>query len=449
MSAVSLPMQASDVLSSMQRVPTPFDTGASHIAGASSGVFAAVAQEEEPTRDNPIQQRARAWARQRQQECSVLKQNGSVELEPVMRSQSGFPDVAGSSNCPHLHHTSSQPVHDLTPHPSPRDAQGLGRRQSEPLRSADDEWPVLGTPPICLGVHLPSTPPLHLPSPSPVNLSRMSSGQQLPGAQAAVGLGWAANLARGAEWMGEATGLRFLTRPFSRTVVGMAGGVGAAVRDQDPNVDTAAASSSNGQGSAVADTHPVERSASFSQLVSASAPSNGSMSYRERLLAGSTGQSTGRSNGQETEQSMVRVSPSMHPSQASQIGFPSQQELQVTQSTTAQLSSSPTDSTSPAAIADVPSSSSTAPAVSALSFRQGSQPVRIHSQRQAQSRTHAQTSAGPGPSADFAPGAVNIAPQSVPVLSEAQVNLQCAKPSSDSCQPLHQHSLICLCLTEH
>lgn len=431
------------------QIPTPFDTDnlGSQLA-ASSGVHDTGATEEESSHDNPIQRRAQAWARQRQQERSVLSQHDSAELQPVMRTQSGIPDVAGSSIRSQLQHNSSQHAHDRTPHQSPRGSQqtGFGRRQSEPPTSIEDEWPALGTPPVTL--HLPHTPPLHLPPPSPVHQSHRSPGQPLPGAQAALGFGWAANLARRAEWMGEATGLRFLTRPFTRTVVGMTGGN---VAEAGAATDSNTASSLQGtdgsaSGNGAAEMQSLERASSFSQPVSAFAPSNGSMSYRERLLAGASGQS----NGQPSVQGMVRVSPSKQPSQGSQIGFPSQQELQASQSASAQQSSSPSNAASAsAATAASPPSSTVPAAVSALSLRHSSQRSSLDAQGQRQAQfgnAGTQTPADRRFPADFAQSRGTHAPQAVPVLPQAaQVILKLQRQIQEPTCP-EGVAVICLCL---
>ena len=399
-------MQASSSTPTMQpSLSTPFDNPevGSHQSASSSGMPDAASTEPNSGRENPIQQRAQAWAQQRQQESSVLSQHDSSDLEPVIRTHSGLADMSGFSIRSQGLHTSSQPAHDWSPYQSPR---RLSRRQSEPPRSGEDEWPALGTPPVTL--HLPPlTSPRHLPSPSPGNSSGQPTGQQLPGSQAAVGFGWAANLARGAEWMGEATGLRFLTRPFSRTVAGMTGiSVTAAATDQTAaSSSDAAASSSDTQHSADDETQTLERAASLSQQVSASAPSNGSMSYRERLLAGSAASTNG--------QSMARVSPSQPPSEGSQIGFPTQQELQASQSTLARQSS-----TSAAAPAGPPSSSaSAAPAVSALTL--GPTSLDGQNRRQTQPSSGSTTPAGRRVSAALAQGSLSNAPQPIPVLTQA------------------------------
>ena len=407
-------MQASSSTPTMQQMSTPFDNPAvgSHPSASSSGMPDAASTEQDSGRENPIQQRAQAWAQQRQRESSVLSQHDSSELEPVIRTHSGLADMSAFSIRSQGLHTSSQPAHDWSPYQSPR---RLSRRQSEPPRSGEDEWPALGTPPVTL--HLPPlTSPGHLPPPSPGNPPGQPTGQQLSGSQAAVGFGWAANLARGAEWMGEATGLRFLTRPFSRTVAGMTGvSVTAAATDQTAaGSSDAAASSSDTQHSADDETQTLERAASLSQQVSASAPSNGSMSYRERLLAGSATSASGQTNGQ----SMARVSPSQPPSEGSQIGFPTQQELQALQSTLArQPSASAAASASSAPAASPSSSASAAPAVSALTL--GPTSLDGRSRRQLQPPSGITTPAGRRSSADLAQGSLGNPPQPIPVLTEA------------------------------
>ena len=418
-------LQVFNTPSSMQTMPTPFGTAHSQAASSSIGAMDATSAEAHHTRDNPIQQRARAWARQRQQEQSVLSQHDSTELQLATRTQSGVADAAGSS-VRSLQRFSS-PAQDMwlpqqslgggapLPHSS-----GFGRRQSEPSRSVDDEWPALGTPPVAL--HLPHTPLVHLPPPSPARPPQQTppqaAGTQTP---AAFGLQWAANLARGAEWMGEATGLRFLTRPFSRTVAGMTGTSAAAASDQGRAEEDLPSTSTGHRASLDVMAHSLHRS-SLDQQVSASAPSNGSMSYRERLLVGSTGQQS-NSNGQNNRQSMVRISPSKPPPHGSQIGFPSQQDLQAAHS-----ASQPSSSSGAAA---GPSSSSAGP-VSALSLRRESQASVSEGPQQVESIGEAQTPAGPQSSADFGPADNrHDAPHAVPVLSQAA-------PVSLCCSHLHR-----------
>ncbi len=411
-------MQASSSTPTMQQMPTPFDDPAvgSHPSASSSGMPDAVSTDPNSGRENPIQQRAQAWAQQRQRESSVLSQHDSSDLEPVMRTHSGLADMSGFSIRSQGLHTSSQPAHDWSPYQSPR---RLSRRQSEPPRRGEDEWPALGTPPVSVQFP-PLTSPGHLPPPSPGNPPGQPTGQQLPGSQAAAGFGWAANLARGAEWMGEATGLRFLTRPFSRTVAGMTGlSVTAAATDQTAaSSSDAAASSSDPQHSAGDEAQTLERAASLSQQVSVSAPSNGSMSYRERLLAGSAASISGQTNGQASGQCMARVSPSQPPSEGSQIGFPSQQELQASQSTLAHHSSASAAASASSAAAGSPSSSSSAaPAVSALTL--GPTSLDGQSRRQTQPPSGSTTPAGQRVSADLAQGSLSNAPQPIPVLTQA------------------------------
>ena len=401
----------------MQQMPTPFDDPdvGSH-PSASSGMPDAASTEQDSGRENPIQQRAQAWAQQRQRESSVLSQHDSSELEQVIRTHSGLADMSGFSIRSQGVHTSSQPAHDWSPYQSPR---RLSRRQSEPPRSGEDEWPALGSPPVTL--HLPPmTSPRHLPPPSPGNPPGQPTGQQLSGSQAAVGFGWAANLARGAEWMGEATGLRFLTRPFTRTVAGITGvSVTAAAIDQTAaGSSDAAASSSDTQHSADDETQTLERAASLSQQVCASAPSNGSMSYRERLLAGSAIKPSGQTTGQASGQSMARVSPSQPPSEGSQIGFPTQQELLAVQSTlTRQSTASATASAASAPAGSPSSSASAAPAVSALTL--GPMSLDGHSRRQTQAPSGSTSPPGRRSSADLAQGSLSNAPQPIPVLTQA------------------------------
>ena len=407
----------------MQPVALPFGTAHSEATGSLSSVMEAGSSTgHNHTRDNPIQQRARAWAQQRQQEQSVLSltQHDASESRLLLRSHSGVPDAPASRT----HQSSSQPGHDRwRPQQSPRGGAplphtlGLSRQQSEPSTSMDEEWPVLGTPPMAL--HLPhGVSPLHLPPPSPVSAPQQTPPAVGTSTPAAFGLQWAANLARGAEWMGEATGLRFLTRPFSRTVAGMTGtalvATGAPsppqVDPNDPSPSTGPRASLDGRASPVRHNRasPV-RSTSMEAHVSALAPSPGSMSYRERLLAGSNGQANGQANGQN----MVRISPSKAPPQGSQIGFPSQQELQATHGTSSQPSSSSYSA------AGGPSSSSV-PAVSALSLRHESPP---------EAAAEALTPAGQrsSSSAAFA-GSDNTAPHAVSVLPEAaQVLLCCTR----------------------
>ncbi|KAA6427427.1 MAG: Transducin family WD-40 repeat family isoform 3 [Trebouxia sp. A1-2] len=401
----------------MQQMSTPFDNPdvGSHPSASSSGMPDAASTEQDSGRENPIQQRAQAWAQQRQRESSVLSQHDSSELEPVTRTYSGLADMSGFSVRSQGLHTSSQPAHDWSPYQSPR---RLSRRQSEPSRSGEDEWPALGTPPVTL--HLPLTSPRRLPAPSPGNPPGQSTGQQLSGSQAAVGFGWAANLARGAEWMGEATGLRFLTRPFSRTVAGMTGVsvTAAAVEQTAASSSDAAASSSDAQRSPDDDMQTLERAASLSQQVSASAPSNGSMSYRERLLAGSATTTSWQTNGQASGRSMPRVSPSQPPSEGSQIGFPTQQELQALQSTLErQSSASAAASVSSAPAGSLLASASAAPAVSALTL--GPTSLDGQSRRQIQPPSGSTTPSGRRSSADLAQGSLSNAPQPIPVLTQA------------------------------
>ena len=408
-------LQVFNTPSSMQTMATPFGTAHSQAATSSHGALDAGSAEHHITRDNPIQQRARAWALQRQQEQSVLSQHDSSELQLAPRTQSSVADAAGSSI--RSLQRSSSPPHD-TWHPQQSSgggarlphSLGFGRRQSEPSRSMEDEWPVLGTPSVAL--HLPHTPPVHLPPPSPVQpphrTPQQAAGTQTP---AAFGLQWAANLARGAEWMGEATGLRFLTRPFSRTVAGMTGNsTAAAGATNQGRVDEQLPGTSTGHRASLdVGAHSLHRS-SLDQQISTSAPSNGSMSYRERLLIGSKGQQSSIS-GQTNRQSMVRISPSNSPPHGSQIGFPSQQELLATHS-----ASQPSSSCSAAA---GPSSSSAGP-VSALSLSREQQAAVSEGHRQAEPLTEAQTPAGPQPSA-ISGSADNRhnTPQAVPVLSQA------------------------------
>ena len=409
--------QAFNASSTMQPMATPFGTTHTEADGSFSSVTDAVSAGQDPARDNVIQQRARAWARQRQQEQSVLSQPDSSELRIPLRSQSGLPDAAGSrTRSPQQ--SSSQPGHDTwRPQQSPRGGaplphtSGLSKRQSEPSTSIDEEWPALGTPPVTL--HLLHGPSLHLPPPSPVNAPRQTPQQAAAATQtpAAFGLQWAANLARGAEWMGEATGLRFLTRPFSRTVAGMTGSAAVASEDSGPAqgghdipststshqvlLDGGASPLPQGRAS------PMHR-ASMEQQVSALAPSHGSMSYRERLLAGSNGQQSS-AKGQTTRQNMVRISPSKQPPQGSQVGFPSQQELQATHS------ASPQPSSSSSAAAGL--SSPSVPAVSALSLRHESQ---------SGAAAEAHTPAGQQSSSSAAFASDNhTAPHAVSVLPEA------------------------------
>ena len=414
-------LQAFNTPSRMQPMGTPFGTAHSEAAGSFSGVMDGVSAGPEPASDNPIQQRARAWARQRQQDQSVLSQPDTAETRLPLRSQSGLPDPAGSRHRS-PQQSSSQPGHDTwRPQQSPRGGAPLphtlrlSRRQSEPSTSIDEEWPALGIPPVTL--HLPNGPSLHLPPPSPVNAPGQTPQQAAPATQtpAAFGLQWAANLARGAEWMGEATGLRFLTRPFTRTVAGMTSSAAVAIRDSGPaqlGHDVPSTSTSHRvsldsraspllQGRAA----PLHRS-SMEQQVSTSAPSHGSMSYRERLLAGSDGQQSG-AKGQDARQNMVRISPSKQPPQGSQIGFPSQQELQATHAASPQPSSSSS--------AAAGSSSPSVPAVSALSLRRESlseAAVEAHTPAGQQSSS----SAAFADSNDTAPHAVSVLPEAAQVL---------------------------------
>ena len=422
-------LQAFNTPSSMQPMAIPFGTTHTEAASSFSGAMDTVSAEHDHARDNPIQQRARAWARQRQQEQSVLGQHDSSELRLPLRSQSGLPDATGSRTRSPLQ-SSSQPGHDTwRPQQSPRGGAplphtlGLSRQQSEPSTSIDEEWPALGTPPVTL--HLPHGPPLHLPPPSPVTAHRHTPQQAAADTQtpAAFGLQWAANLARGAEWMGEATGLRFLTRPFSRTVAGMTGTAGVATRDSgQAQVGHDVASTSTRDRVSLDDraspllqgrASPLHR-ASMEQQVSASAPNHGSMSYRERLLAGSNGQQSSI-EGQTNRQNMVRISPSKQPPQGSQIGFPSQQELQATHAASPQPCSSSSAAAGP--------SSSSVPAVSSLSLRRES-----HSEAAAEARTPAGQQSSS--SAAFA-SSNHTAPHAVSVLPEAAQVLLCCSVASE------------------
>ena len=406
---------------------TPFGTAHSEAAGSFNGVMDAVSTGQDPAGDNPIQQRARAWARQRQQEQSMLSQADICEARLPLRLQAGLPDAAGLRPCS-PQQSSSQPGHDTwRPQQSPRGGAplphtpGLSRRQSEPSTSVDEEWPALGTPPVAL--HLPHRPSLHLPPPSPGNAPRQTPQQAAAATQtpAAFGLQWAANIARGAEWMGEATGLRFLTRPFSRTVAGMTGSTAVATGDSVSAQFGHDVPSTSHQGSLDGRASPLLQGrasplhrASIEQQVSTSAPSHGSMSYRERLLAGSNGQQSG-AKGQTTGQNMVRISPSKQPPQGSQIGFPSQQELQATHA------ASPHPSPSSSAAAG--SSSPSVPAVSALSLRHESA---------SEAAVEAHTPAGQQSSSSAAFADSNhTAPHAVSVLSEAAQVLLCCRTAPE------------------
>lgn len=413
-------LQAFSNPSRIQPMSTSFGTAHIEAASASTSVMDAALGGHDHGRDNPIQQRARAWARQRQQEQSVLTQH---DASFRLRSQSSLPDAAARHHS--LQHSALQPAQDTwrRQHSPSRNASrarplGLARQLSEPSTSIDDEWPALGTPPVTL--HLPHGPPLHLPPPSPVLAPRRSPQQAAAGTQtpAAFGLQWAANLARGAEWMGEATGLGFLTRPFSRTVAGMTGSAAAV---------TGGVPSSTRVGSEELPTpsspdHRVSLDARASSLhgaardqqVSASAPSNGSMSYRERLLAGSQGQHSS-ANRQSSGHSMVQISPPKQPPQGSQIGFPSQQELQATHGTPTQPPST-SGSTAPG-----PSSSSV-PAVSALSLRHESQASTSGNALQTEAAGEAQTPAAQSSMSFAQTGLDHTVPQAVSVLPDpAQV----------------------------
>ena len=414
-------MQAFHTPFSTQQAATPFGNAHTQATGSHSGVMDAVSTESNHVRDNPIQQRARAWAQQRQQEQSVLSQHGSSELQLAPRTRSGLADVAGSS-VGSLQQSSSQPGHDTwRPLQTPRgsisvaDSSGLGRRQSEPSTSIEDEWPALGIPPRSVHFPFPNIPPLHLPSPTPVHPPQQPP-QQAAGAQtpAAFGLQWAANLARGAEWMGEATGLRFLTRPFSRTVAGMTGAAAAASEscDQDPAGQELPDPSSSHSASHDTQARSLHRQ-SLEQQVSASAPSNGSMSYRERLLAGSKGRCSSTER-QDSRQNMVRISLCKQPSQGSQIGFPSQQELDAAHQPSSSSSAAARPSSSPVV------------ALSALSLRGESQASASQSIQQAETISEAPTpAAGQVPLSDS--DQVNrehAAPQAAAVLPQtAQVSL--------------------------
>ncbi|KAL0022808.1 hypothetical protein WJX79_000182 [Trebouxia sp. C0005] len=257
----------------MQQMSTPFDNPdvGSHPSASSSGMPDAASTEQDSGRENPIQQRAQAWAQQRQRESSVLSQHDST--------------------------------HDWSPYQSPR---RLSRRQSEPSRSGEDEWPALGTPPVTL--HLPLTSPRRLPAPSPGNPPGQSTGS-------ATTTSW-------------------------------------------------------------------------------------------------------QTNGQASGRSMPRVSPSQPPSEGSQIGFPTQQELQALQSTLErQSSASAAASVSSAPAGSLLASASAAPAVSALTL--GPTSLDGQSRRQIQPPSGSTTPSGRRSSADLAQGSLSNAPQPIPVLTQA------------------------------
>lgn len=389
---------------------TPF--GPAHTEAASMLMHAASAGHDH-ARDNPIQQRARAWARQRQDEQTVLTYRESRPL----RSQSTLPDAARHHS---PQHSASQPACDTwRPQQLPRHGAllphtlGLSRQQSEPSTSIDDEWPALGPPAVTL--HLPHGASLHLPPPSPVRVPQQAAARtQTP---AAFGLQWAANLARGAEWMGEATGLGFLTRPFSRTVAGMTGGVAAVPGDVSASTQVGGedhhSPSAPGHRVSLDATASSLHRASLDRSVSASAPNDGSMSYRERLLAGSH-RPQSYNERQSNGHNMVQSSPSK---QGSQIGFPSQQELQATQGTSTQHPATSSTATE--------TSSSSVPAVSALSLRRELQALGSGSALQAEAAAEAQTPAGQSSLAFAQTGHDHTAPHAVSVLPDATQVLRC------------------------
>lgn len=404
-------LQAFSTSARAQPMATPFGPAHTEAASRSSGIMDAVSAGHDYARDNPIQQRARAWARQRQDEQTVLTYRESRPL----RSQSTLPGAVRHRS---PQHSASQPAYDTwRPQHSPRQGAplphtlGLGRQQSEPSTSIDDEWPALAAPSATL--HLPHGASLQLPPPSPVRVPQQAAaGTQTP---AAFGLQWAANLARGAEWMGEATGLGFLTRPFSRTVAGMAGSVAAApggvsASTQVGGEDHHGPSGPGHRALLDASASSLHR-ASLDRSVSASAPNHGSMSYRERLLAGSQRHRSSIER-QSDGHNVVQSSP---PKQGSQIGFPSQQELQATQGMPTQH---------PSTCSTAGPSSSSVPAVSALSLRHESRALGSGSALQAEAAAEAHTPAGQSSTAFAQTGDDHTAPHAVSVLPDATQVMQ-------------------------
>ena len=310
--------------------PHPFSD---HSAGASASANSGSASH------NPTQQMAQSWTQHRQQERSVLSSRDSDSLDAqLVRSDRSPGRLLGRHS---MHTGASQPFNHQVPTRSTSltdaHSSSLTRRQSEPQRSIDDEWPIVGTPPV----NLPKHTPFHLPPPSPsrrgARIQHQPQTQQAaepPGVPFGLPVGWAAGLARGAEWMGEATGLRFLARPFQRSapnVEAASSNVSAAATFQHSSPVRRHSVDSHGQtppADATPTTSPVQaaRQASVqsmdgiqdNQPISASAPSR-SMSYRERLLAGAAASNA------------AVPSFSRQPAQQSQMGFPSQQELQASQ----------------------------------------------------------------------------------------------------------------------
>lgn len=379
--------------SASQPVAAPFNSV--RFAAASDHTAAAAAGH--PTSsgsvcDNPTHIRAQAWMQHRQQELSVPSSQSSAGLDTSRR-----PDRSpGRLLMPHsMHNPVSHTMHHAAPHSwhdsqaptrsrslshapqAPTRSIGLShapqiptrstslthaasrsftRRQSEPAHGLDEEWPVVGTPPV----HAHKAGPLHLPPPSPLRAHPRPQAQQAQAQQpdqpppvTPFGLqgGWAAGLARGAEWMGEATGLRFLVRPFQRSAavdsIDAQPSSEAQPSSSTPSssrqsstppgssqagpchtaaagiASTASSAKSPGQSHAAGDT-------SGHRVRPASAPSHGGASYRERLL----------SDGFTPNDAAPAPSFSRQPGHQPLLGFPSQQELQASQACWAGPSSS-------------------------------------------------------------------------------------------------------------
>lgn len=297
---------------------------------------------------NPTQQMAQTWMQHRQQEHSVLASHGSGSLD----AQPARPDRSpGRLLSRHSMHSAAVPtVNHQVPSRSTSlthtHSSSFTRRQPEPRRNLDEEWPVVGTPPV----NLPKHTPLNLPPPSPSRQGMRPQHQpqtqqptQPPAAPFGLQGGWAAGLARGAEWMGEATGLRFLSRPFQRAVAPDTAEAETSNSATAPpshstspvrrhNTDSRGQSLPIASSPTTSSVRETQQAAAHSldsnqdnRLFSASAPGHSGMSYRERLLAGAAASNTSAASNRPAE------SFSRQPGQLSQMGFPSQQELQASQ----------------------------------------------------------------------------------------------------------------------
>lgn len=324
----SLPIAAP--LRSMHNA-TPFARSSARASGSA---------ESSSARQNATQQMAQSWMHHRQQERSVLNTHGSgLDVQPVRPDRS-----PGRLLSCHSMHSAAPQVYD---HQVPTRSTSLThaasssftRRLSEPPRSLDEEWPVVGTPPV----NFPKNGSLHLAPPSPSQQgpgvpSPPQANQPTQPSVAPFGLpsGWAAGLARGAEWMGEATGLRFLARPFQRSAPDdTAGGEPSqtspsTLRQPQDSVSPVRRHSINSRGPLAPSprTSPVRatrqasvqsNSSQDNRPLSTSTPGHSSMSYRERLIAGAA--ASNAPFGSFSHQL----------GQTSQVGFPSQQELQASQ----------------------------------------------------------------------------------------------------------------------